>query len=320
MFEFPFRRAAWSALLGAPLLFAGACVAQVADPATPSPSTASVAGVVQQDRIPQATGPVDVLVVVDNLDGAEVIAQLTHSFSHFADGFVGQGLDYHIGVVTADLDGTYPGAGGTLARAGRSQFIDPGLPNPIETFATFASAGPSVSPVARCSDAVYQALEVERDAANAGFWRDDAALHTIVVSGNPDGSVLGESEFVEWYRGLKADESQRTFSSIVDPAYGGRIRSLTRELGGIDATLDEDLDDVLTRLGERTNGVRTEYFLSQPAVESTIEVRVEYYDQVTKFVAGDYTYDPARNSIAFVEYWPTQDATVVVDYTVAATP
>jgi hypothetical protein len=183
---------------------------------------------------------------------------------------------------------------------------------------------------------VFKALEVEVDRANEGFWRDDAALHTIIISDEPDltraaaENVPTQPEFIGWYGQLKDSPSDRTFSSIVDPSIGGAYRTITNEIGGIYwSILDEDWPQVLERLGVQAAGLKREYYLSRLPVVDSIEVYIVdggatidfvrgELDPATGLFTGDYEYGPDRNSIVFFEYVPNVLSTINITYTVLA--
>lgn len=334
------KRAATTTFLAAPLAFTGGCIETQIAPPLPdweSPAPRPIEDVTQQDRILQVTSPqVDVLWMVDNSGSmGDEQADLTENFPLFMDFFVGSGLEYHIGVTSSDLDGNYNGANGKLVTVAGTKYLDPSIPNPIEMFSAMATLGTSGSSTEQGSGAVFKALEVERDRANAGFWRDEAALHTVVISDEPDltrDGIISQNEFIGWYGGLKAKASERTFSSIVSPTYGGRYRQITTQIGGIYWSLDDDdWTQVLERLGVQAAGLKREYYLSRLPVLDTLEVHVEdsasgatlgftrgVIDEVTGLPTGDYTYDANRNSITFVEYVPNALSTIVMDYTVLA--
>jgi hypothetical protein len=294
----------------------------------------------QTDVIVQVTTPmVDVLWTIDNSCSMFDEQQaLTDNFPKFMDYFLGSGLDYHIGVVSTDTD--------DLSHKGKLQtggtpykFIDTDTPNAIGVFTSMASMGTTGSATERGMGASYLALETHKDTFNAGFQRDEAAIHTIVLSDEMDltqASVVTEPEFINWYDGLKEEADERTFSSIVSFQTGGTYIHISEEIGGIiwDIT-EENYSVVLDRLGVQAAGLKREYFLSQLPVLGTITVAVTdpvgttfYFDEavavtdpvtgVETFV-GDWIYDPSRNSITFLEYIPEELAKVTIHYEIEST-
>jgi hypothetical protein len=333
------KRAATTTFLAAPLAFGSGCIETGLQPPLPpwdNPAPRPIEDVTQTDEIMQVTSPrVDILWMIDNSGSmSDEQNDLTENFPMFMDFFVGSGLDYHIGVTSSDLDGNYNGSNGKLVVVAGTKYIDPDIANPIEMFTAMASLGTSGSPTEQGTGAVFRALEVERDRANAGFWRDEAAVHTIVISDEPDltrAGIIERNEFVGWYSGLKEKPGDRTFSSIVDPLIGSKYKGITQEIGGIYwSVLDDEWTQVLERLGVQAAGLKREYFLSRLPVEDTIVVKVEdvggatlsfergEIDPVTGLASGDFTYDANRNSIVFVEYVPNALSTIVIEYTVLA--
>lgn len=333
------KRAATTTFLAAPLALGSGCIETNLQPPLPdwaAPAPRPIEDVTQEDQIMQVTSPrVDILWMIDNSGSmSNEQTDLTENFPQFMDFFVGSGLDYHIGVTSSDLDGNYNGSRGKLVVVAGVKYIDPDIANPIEMFASMATLGTSGSSTEQGTGAVFDALEVERDRANAGFWRDESAIHTIVISDEPDltrANIIGRDEFVGWYSGLKEAAGDRTFSSIVDATVGGKYRGITNEIGGIYWNVaDDNWTQVLERLGVQAAGLKREYFLSRLPVEDTIEVKVEdvtgatlsfergMIDPVTGVPSGDYTYDSNRNSITFVEYVPNALSTILIEYTVLA--
>jgi hypothetical protein len=332
------KRAATTTFLAAPLAFASGCIETNFAPPVPAwdnPAPRPLEDVTQHDQIMQVTSPrVDILWMIDNSGSmGDEQNDLTENFPLFMDFFVGSGLDYHVGVTSSDIDADYNGANGKLVIVAGTKYIDPDVANPIEMFSAMASLGINGSSREQGTGAIFKALELERDRANAGFWRDEAALHTIVISDEPDLTINGlitQAEFTGWYAGLKDAQGDRTFSSIVDPIIGGAYKSITNTIGGIYwSVLDEDWTQVLERLGVQAAGLKREYYLSRLPVEETIEVTIVDNGATLSFVrgeldvangtfTGDYGYDANRNSITFFEYVPNALSTINIDYTVLA--
>ena len=292
----------------------------------------------QTDTIIQVTTPkVDILWTIDNSCSMyDEQTALAENFPIFMEYFTGSGLDYHVGVVSTAMDN--PSHSGKLRTAGGAKYITKETPNPVGIFATMAQMGTSGSATERGLGATYTALEIERDRYNAGFYRDEASVHTICISDEPDQTqswLITQGEFIDWYKGLKRDRDDRTFSSIVMPApTGSSYLNVTAEVGGIPYDInDPEWDVVLTRLGVQTSGLKTEYFLSQQPVEESIQVEVHedldddvlvqafdraIVDEYGTVLEGDWTYNSARNSIEFVEFVPKALNRVVITYDLLA--
>jgi len=307
-------------------------------PDAPVPNHPDLENPTQTDVIVQVTTPtVDVLWTIDNSCSMyDEQNALTENFPKFMDYFLGSGLDYHIGVTSTDLDD--PQHKGKLQTGGTPyKFIDTDTPNAIGVFTSMASMGTTGSGTERGIGGTYNALETYKDSFNAGFQRDEAALHTIVLSDEADltqASVITEPEFIKWYDGIKKEADERTFSSVVSMQTGGTYIDISEEIGGIiwDIT-DENYSVVLDRLGVQAAGLKREYFLSQIPVLGTIEVSVvdpngttRYFleatdlpnDQLDELV-GDWIYDGSRNSVTFLEYIPEELSKVVLHYEIEST-
>jgi hypothetical protein len=295
-------------------------------PQWPDSRAPSLEDPVQEDRILQVTTPkVDILWTIDNSCSMQDEQDaLTLNFPIFMDYFLGSGLDYHVGVVSTDLDNN--SHYGKLRTAAGVKWVDPDTPNPVQVFASMAGMGISGSGIERGLGATFLALEQHKDTFNDGFYRDEASIHTVVISDERDQtktSMITKGEFIDWYDGLKANTDDRTFSSIVTmqgPDKGTAYLDVTADIGGITWDIEnEDWVEVLDQLGVQASGLKREYFLSQLPVDGTITVSVEDKGNTFNFFENeDWLYDEARNSITFIEYVPDALAEVYIRYTILA--
>ena len=303
------------------------------------------------DLITQVTTPEsDILFVIDNscsMDNNQ--AQLATNFPIFMEFFEGSGLDYHIAAVSTDVDLTTQA--GILRESDGIRFITPSVQNAPAVFDGMARLGATGSGREAGLEAAFTALELKADVPeNVGFFREDAALHTVVLSDENDQSnlsspeVIALQEFIRWYDGLKTSLDERSFSSIVcypdcvvyiSETHGARYLQVTEEIGGVEADIQREAwERVLERLGIQASGLKKEYFLSQQPVVDTIEVRVlrdtggaqpaeilfepAVFDDTQDppvLIDGEWTYDAVRNSISFQEFLPSPLDVVNVTYT-----
>ncbi|MCA9493145.1 MAG: hypothetical protein KC621_24610 [Myxococcales bacterium] len=288
------------------------------------------------DAIVQVTTPrVDVLWTIDNsCSMSNEQDNLAENFPFFMDYFEGSGLDFHVGVVSTDLDN--PNQNGKLQSGGSGyKYIDIDTASPITVFQMMATMGTFGSGNEKGLGASFRALEENRDTFNAGFYRDEASINNIVISDEADhtpAAIITQPEFIDWYDGLKRETDMRSFSCIVTMnGYGAgtAYMGVTNQIGGIIWDIEsEDWSDVLERLGIQASGLKREYFLSQLPVESSILVNVEdvtgallefvpaEFDDTGAWLSGDYTYNPTRNSVSFVTYIPNALSTILITYTV----
>ncbi|HEX4936291.1 MAG TPA: hypothetical protein VFV33_24085, partial [Gemmatimonadaceae bacterium] len=148
-----------------------------------------VADVNRTDEIVQVSTPqVDILWMVDNsCSMSNEQSDLTENFPFFMDFFVGSGLDYHVGVTSSDIiRDDYSGSDGTLVVRRGVKYIETDTPDPIGLFTEMATLGTSGAFPEKGLGGTYLCLEEKRDTTNAGFYRNEAALHTIIISDEPD--------------------------------------------------------------------------------------------------------------------------------------
>lgn len=288
----------------------------------------------QVDRITQVTIPaVDVLWVIDNSCSMEEEQRaLRDNFGSFMQYFTGSGLDYHVGVVSTDMDNRDERGKLILDYTGSSRYIDNTMSEDeaVRSFGDRSLLGVNGSGTESGLDAVMTALTTERYSTNDGFYREEAGLSIVIISDEPDQSDVSVNEFSSWINGLKTDEQYTvTFSAIVAPdrstcpaaERGTYYIEVANQLDGLIWPIcHEDYSSVLEELGLRAAGLKKEFFLSLVPVESTIAVTVEDSDgEVTPFVADtDWTYSRTRNSITFSEFTPLPLNVVEITYEVLA--
>jgi hypothetical protein len=297
---------------------------------------------VQVDRIFQVTEPsVDVLFVIDNsCSMAEEQALLAENFPVFMDYFLTSGLDYHIGVVSTDME--TPSHAGKLQRRGGFNYIDRHTPNPDAVFAQMVQLGTGGWFEERGRDAMFAALDLRVDEpTNEGFYRHSAALDVIFVSDENDQSTLiTRSEFEQWLDGLKWSDEMLSLHAITAPDLNGAC-STAYEIGeayqhyaayteGVEFSICEaDWEPMLDTLGLQASGLKREYFLTKIPVVESIEVaqRVQtdggsVRRQFEVCASGaeleepecEVVYVPTRNSIVFLEFIPDPLSEVEVTY------
>ncbi|MCB9670608.1 MAG: hypothetical protein H6734_14105 [Alphaproteobacteria bacterium] len=294
---------------------------------------------VQVDRILQVNRPaIDVLFVVDNSCSMEQEqANLAQNFPQFMNYFLGSGIDYHIGVISTDM--VTGSQAGKLQSAQGYRYIDEETPNPTNVFAQMATVGADGNWEERGRDAVYTAIELRGDdPTNVGFYRPEAGLELVFVSDEDDVSrLISAPEFLEWFEGLKWSPERTNAHAIVTPldvdscpdglTAGTKYLNLAQATGGQTFNICAlDWAPMLDSLGLATSGLRMEYFLSSLPVVDTIEVVVKNPEGITfQFVecmAGEeiedetceVVYNPARNSIVFLDAEPEPYSEVTVTY------
>jgi hypothetical protein len=166
------------------------------------------------------------------------------------------------------------------------------------------------------------APKINDPAINGGFLRDNAKLHVIIVSDEPDQSRGPTDLYVDFFRKLTGfrneslvavsaiakrdgescssddgDVGDERYETVVD-ALHGRFQSLC----------DQDWSDNMRQLGLDSVGLQVEFFLSRAATESSLSVCVrngsstaacQPATETSDGAANGWFYDPAANSIVF---------------------
>lgn len=282
----------------------------------------------REDRIVQVVIPViDALFVVDNSCSMNVEqTALTANFPEFLSWFQGSELDYHIGVISTDMND--PAMAGRLRTAQGVRWVQADTEEPEAVFTEMATMGTTGSGYERGLDATYAALETLTYEDNLGFLRPDSGVHVTVVSDENDWhSEIARDDFIAWMNGLRWSARMVTFSSIVGPitgcpavgSPGTEYLAVTAAVGGVEWPIcSDDWVTVLDTLGFTAIGLSREFYLSRLPVVGTLSVSLDVDGVVqNNFVEGmDWTYSAARNSLTFVEQVPDALTTVVLRYQV----
>lgn len=266
----------------------------------------------------------DVLFVVDNSQSmAEEQELLAVNFPVFLEWFERFDVDYHIGVVSTDMED--PRQSGLLQESQGVLWIERSTPDPAAVLAEMTLLGATGSNEERGRDAAYTALEL-RGAANAGFRRDDAFLNVVAVSDEDDQSDdtrISQSDFVRYLLDLRSDTTRTTFSAIVGPrSYGEAQRchatpgidylEVVQAVGGVGWSIcDVDWSPLVDELGFVSIGLRREFRLSYTPDPDTIAVVVDEEEEPP----DAWRYDPEPNAVTFTSDPPPSGSRVIVRYT-----
>ncbi|MCP4500721.1 MAG: choice-of-anchor D domain-containing protein [Deltaproteobacteria bacterium] len=306
----------------------------------------------QTDIFDQFQDPtVDVLWVVDDSGSMSAVnANLAANFPDFFTASNVNAADYHIAVTTTltadscvpDFSGNNtceddPMSGHYTACGGNDRFLTPASADPAGQFVCNVKVDNSsnVNPSRPGSDdaegglgAAKNFLSGENVAAggpNEGFMRDDAKLHVIVVSDEPDQSRGPIDLYVDFFRNLKGfrNDSLVALSAIAAPNGGcgsgdssptgdARYPDTVAALNGrFESICSSDWTGMMSALGLDSLGLRVEFFLSRSADSATLDVCVVERDaggtlgacnavaQTSDGAADGYFYDLTSNSIVF---------------------
>ncbi|MCB9682077.1 MAG: VWA domain-containing protein [Alphaproteobacteria bacterium] len=306
------------------------------------------------DVISQTTIPrVDILWVVDNSCSMEEEQDaIATNFDAFMAYFLDSGLDWHIGVVSTDVDAN--AHSGKLRPAGGLRYLTPEVPDATNLFRQMVRLGTGGSADEAGLDATWLALaqpNADLQQTNAGFYRDDASLHVVVVSDENDYSTrVNQYELINFLQTLKPSaDIPVTFSSIVGPAprgcgsglsaveAGTKYLNVTAAVGGITESICvDDWLPVLEALGLQAAGLKREYFLTEVPVLGTVQVWIDdgdvHYDGIDLDTVPEgptinqvcrqrelencfgYAYDARRNSVVFPDFLPSPLASISIEY------
>lgn len=308
----------------------------------------------QTDIFDQFTDPkVDVLWVVDDSGSMQPFqTALAQNFPTFFTESDVSDADYHIAVTTTlaidpnciDLSGANncaddPMSGHYTSCSGNDRYLTNTSSNQEAQFNcnVQVSSSSNVNPNRATSDNAEAGLQAARNflqpphrddpTANAGFLRDDAKLHVIIVSDEPDQSEGPIDLYVDFFRNLKGfrNDSLVAVSAIAAPAGGcngtdpsgtavtaagdARYPDVVAELNGrFQSICDPDWSTMMSNLGLASLGLKVEFFLSRAADAATLSVCVRSgsptatcapVSQTSDGAADGYFYDPGANSIVF---------------------
>jgi hypothetical protein len=183
----------------------------------------------------------DVLFVVDDSGSmAEEQQALADAFPALFEAITSFSQDYHVGVVSTDVDD--PAKSGKLQGYSGGRFIDASTPNPVAVFQDMAALGTDGSGDEQGRRAAYLALTPPLVTGyNAGFYREDALLAIVVLSDENDssGNAPSRNDFITFLNELKGDPSLTSFSAIVGPqqscetaASGSEYLAVSAAVGG----------------------------------------------------------------------------------------
>lgn len=298
--------------------------------------------------IQQGSDQVDVLWVVDDsISMSQEQALLAAGFSRFVEA-VGavDGMDFQLGVVSTDMDGSNLDAGRLL---GTPPWLTSEEPDFAAQFRSRVLVGTEGSDKEQGLEAALVALKAEGDVAdtNAGFVRDGANLAIVFVTdendcsndgvfeAEADGNICYEHDerlvpvpdYVRQFQHLKGTDGHVTVSGIIGPevsegctiAKPGQRYVTTAEAfdGTLGSICEADYGDMMDAIGEGIVAPGTAFPLSHGVLEGTLEVFVDLEPIVEDPVEG-WWYDPEIRTLFFDgEYVPPSGSKIEALYTIA---
>lgn len=308
----------------------------------------------ETDTFSQApSNEVDILWVVDNSHSmSEEQASVSAGAGEFVGNLEATGMDFHLGVVTTDVDASNVDAGALL---GNPPVLDSSLGNYEALFKSRVLVSTGGSDQEKGLQAAITALTPPlTNSRNVGFLRPDAMLSIVILSDENDCSddfALGSAatgedcytrseeltpvtDLAARIRDIKDDPSLIKISGIIGPevlegcentVFGKRYSIAITAFAGVSADICEaDYSKIMDRLGLIATGMLDTFNLSHIPDAETIEVWVlpeggtEY--QVPDAGPEGYTYvdDPTAPRIFFAEAAiPPRAALISVTYDIA---
>jgi hypothetical protein len=296
----------------------------------------------------EPTDEVDILWVIDNsISMNDEQVEVGAKFQDFISNLEETGVDFHLGVVTTDLDD--PDHNGKLqGPEGEPLYLSAEVEDYQAKFSQRVQVGIDGSDREKGIGAVIKALsEPLVSSYNSGFLRDGATLSVIFVSDENDCTDDGElnkyesamacydhsdelvrvKDLLEAYEALKSEGERILVSGVVGPEItencdgakpGFRYEAMADAFGGIKGSIcDQDFSVIMDNLGLQVSGEMTSFQLTYSAIEDSMEVLVD--DQaVDKDSSQGWTYDPQYAILYFHgDAIPPRGAQIAVEYEVA---
>jgi len=291
------------------------------------------------------TNEIDILWVVDDSQSmADEQAKIADRFDDFLTGINDAGVDWHIGVISTDLDNLDSAA----LLQGEPKVLTVDTPDYRNLFQERVRVGIDGSDMEKGIDAAFQALtEPLLSGPNEGFRRPGATLMINYFSDENDcsdrGALFGEwvaepcydrsellvpvVELIRDYRTLTQQGERMFVSAIVGPKIaagcdgakpGSRYNTMADAFGGIKGDIcEQDFDAIMAELGLQAGGISTSFILEHYAVESTLKVWVDN-ERVDEDEDNGWTYDSRYHVIHFHgDGVPPRGSKIQVEYEIA---
>ena len=266
---------------------------------------------------------VDVLFAVDvSCSMADSQAVLADGFSQAFTALVSSGIDYHVGVISTDMDD--PTQWGVLSEARGHRWIEPSTPDPDLVFRELALLGTDGSGAELGLSAVYAALGGDAaTGSNMGFRRPDAWMQVVVVSDDDDEGdgppVVTTEEWAWWFDHLTATPEMSAVHSVVDSTRSTPYMELSQMTGGSIADISQvDEADYLALQVVLLPPPTTTFPLAQVPVEGTLVVELSVGGASPFLLAAgldaDYIYDETQQAVVLNTREPAHGDVVSVSY------
>lgn len=245
----------------------------------------------------------DVIFVFD-WSGTEV-QDFAAAYLSFQEQLAKENVDYQVSVVVRD-DGCHAGGGGPITQ----DMTDPAQLAEFSTQACLPggdciTSGREIKRVFRRAIRATNAENTQAGGCNEGLFRDDAELHIIGISGDPDDSPGAVASHIATLTGLREEPSDVVFHGIgatsetecegyeTNAAYEQAVEST----GGVYLSICEYAPlSQMAQLGQAAVPTLNAISLDAPPVPSTLEVWVDD----TLWTSG-WSLDTEDNTLRFDE-------------------
>ncbi len=291
----------------------------------------------------EGTEQVDILFVIDDSRSMESEQEkVAEGFGDFMAAFVDTDLDFHLGVVTTDMDLVNAGAG---LLVGSPPFLVNNDDWQSDMSGRFR-VGVEGSDKERGLEAAWAVVSGE-DGANDGFLREEATLAIVFVSDENDcsheGALTEEASgsrcyeidealvpvttYIDRFRSLKGSSARVIASGILGPAVqagcedtwpGHRYQTVVEHLGGFVGDIcQSEYGQIMDAIGSKIVAPSTIFPLDELPVEETLEVEVDGEILERDPVSG-WDYDREDNSVRFDgDYVPPFGSELEIRYEIA---
>jgi len=271
----------------------------------------------------------DILFVVDNSGSMGPFqADLATNFSSFIQIVESLEVDYHVGVVSTDVND-----GGVLQ--GTIPYITPNTPDPAGSFSANVNLGSTGSAVEKGFDSAYLALSspnTDPGGPNDGFLRDEAGLYMIFVSDEQEQSTLlgggDPAAYVSYFQSLKDNPDRVVLSDITGGLVGGGCADSGSDYvaasvmtGGISESIcTSNWISALSSLAWLAQSTPDTFELGATPVEDTIEVRLSGDGINFAPIYVGWEFKPSLNAVQFdLDHVPDNGDIIEIGYSVAGT-
>jgi hypothetical protein len=247
---------------------------------------------------------VDILMVVDDSCSMQPYQErLGQNFEAFINYFIDANVNYHIAVVTTDIESA--GAGEFVG-----QIITPETKNAAAKFNSFVNVGIEGSSFEMGLEAAKLALSPALlSSTNTDFLREEAGLSIIFTSDEEDASPEPVNHYINNFFEVKGQRDRDVFNAstltalMVDNCPGGsggasvtgtRYIDVAEQTNGIVGDIcadEEDFSTIVNELSLNASRLRADFTLSSLPATATLTLAID--EEFIECTTGDWRYELA---------------------------